>query len=405
VRSETILCNSPEVWDGMWRERQQIMSRLARDYRVLFVEPERDFYRPYVSSLWCNLRQLPNLRAKSISTNLFVYPGPPSLPYAATNLPSSLVRITSPVVAAVNCQSMYLHLRRILAKEGVSGPLLWLLDPRYVGLVGGLGERLVCYYVYDEIAEFHRNVRHKEFIERCDRAMTVKADVVFASSRSQYERRRPLNPNTYLIPHGVDFDHYSRALDPKTPVPQDIATVERPIIGYIGLLSRNLDIGLLLQVAEMMPDWNLVLVGPDDFPRQEAYYRLRARANVHFLGRQDVSLIPGYLKAFDVAIMPYRIAEHTKYAYPCKLHEYLGSGKPVVAVPLPELVPFQDVIEFARSPQEFVQRVKRVLADDSPDRVEKRLAVARKNTWDHRVAEIHRILQHHLPGTAKKRAL
>jgi glycosyltransferase involved in cell wall biosynthesis len=386
VKNETILCNSPEVWNGMWRERQQIMSRLARDNRVLFIEPERDVYKSYADSLWCNLRRLPCLKTNPISTNLTVYSGPPSLPYAATMLPSNLLQITSPIVAAINCQSMYLHALRILAKEGVTAPILWLFEPRYVGLVGKLGERIVCYYVYDEIAEFHRNARHKAFIERCDQAMTKKADIVFTSSRSQYERRRYLNPNTHFTPHGVDFDHYSKALDPKMPVPEDVTGIKKPIVGYIGLLSRNLDAELLLQVAEMMPDWSLVLAGPDDFPSQGAYLGLRAQANVHFLGRKDIGIIPNYLKAFDVAILPYRTTEHTKYAYPCKLHEYLASGKPVVAAPLPELVPFKDIIEFAQSPGEFVQRIRQALTNDSPDRIEKRLAKARQNTWDQRVA-------------------
>lgn len=386
MKDETILCISPEVWTGMWRERQQIMSRLARDNRILFVEPERDSYKSYVNSLWCNLRHLPSLKAESVSTNLTVYCGSPSLPYAATTLPTSLLRITSPIVAAINCRSMYFHLRRILAKERVAAPILWLFEPRYVGLVGKLGEKMVCYYVYDEIAEFRRNVRHKEFIERCDQAMTRKADVVFASSRSQGEKRRPLNPNTYFTPHGVDFDHYRKALDPNTPIPEDVAAIKRPIVGYIGSLSGNIDGELLLQVAQTMPKWNVVLVGPNGFPRQGAYDGLKAQANVHFLGRKHVSLIPGSLKAFDVAIMPYRIMEHTKYAYPCKLHEYLASGKPVVATPLPELVPFQDVIELAPSPSEFVQRIREALVNDSPDKIEKRLCVARQNTWDQRVA-------------------
>jgi glycosyltransferase involved in cell wall biosynthesis len=392
MENETILCNSPEVWNGMWRERQQIMSRLARDNRVLFIEPERDFYKGYADSLWCNLRQLPRLKARPISANLTVYSGPPSLPYAATRLPASLLRITSPIVAAINCQSMHLHVLRIMAKEGVTAPILWLFEPRYVDLVGKLGEKIVCYYVYDEIAEFYRNARHKAFIERCDQAMTRKTNIVFTSSQSQYERRRHLNPNTYLTPHGVDFDHYCKALDPNTPIPEDIAGIRKPTVGYVGLLSRNLDAELLLRVAEMMPDWSLVLVGPDDFPSQGAYLGLKAQANVHFLGRKDIDIIPNYLKAFDVAILPYRMAEHTRYAYPCKLHEYLASGKPVVAVPLPELVPFKDIIEFARSPGGFVQQIRQVLMNDSPDRIKKRLAKARQNTWDQRVATMKVII-------------
>jgi glycosyltransferase involved in cell wall biosynthesis len=385
----------------MWRERQQIMSRLANDNKVIYVEPERDSHKSYGSSLWHNMSHLPALRARSISDNLVVYSGPPGLPYAATALPAGLLKFTSPTVASINSASMLLHIRRILAKEGVSEFILWSFGPFFVDLVGKLGEKMCCYYVYDEIAEFKRNVRHKDFLEKRDRDMTKKADVVFASSRAQYEKRLPLNSNTYLTPHGVDFDHYHKALDPKTTIPEDIATINKPIVGYIGTLSLNLDAELLIQISEALPDWNVVLVGPDNFPRKGAYERLKNRNNVHLLGFKDVSLIPGYLKAFDVAILPYQIVGHTRYAYPCKLHEYLASGKPVVAFPLPELIAFQDVIELARSPDEFVRQIKNVRVNDASEKTKKRIAVARQNTWDHRVSLMSDVMDKRLSFESK----
>ena len=43
IEGETILCFAPEKWGHIWRNRHQIMSRLARRNQVLFVEP-----RPYL---------------------------------------------------------------------------------------------------------------------------------------------------------------------------------------------------------------------------------------------------------------------------------------------------------------------------------------------------------------------
>jgi len=385
MKGETILCFSPDKWNGMWRERQQIMSRLSRDNRVLYIEPERDPDISYVNSLWSSVRNLPVLKPHSLSENLVIYSGPPSLPYAATALPPAVLKYTSPAIRTINCFSMIIHARRILGRENVETPVLFFFGPYYRNLVGHLGEKLVCYYVYDEIAEFPRNAGHREFVAKQEAMMTELADVVFASSRSQYNRRSKLNERTYFTPHGVDFDHYSTALSADTPIPEDIAGISTPIAGYIGTLDENLDADLLDRISRDLPEWSLVLVGPDGFPKEGSYDQLKQRENVHLLGRKDVGLIPGYLKAFDVAILPYQIIGQTKYAYPCKIHEYLASGKPVVAYPLPELLVFRDVIALADSPDQFVRHIRQAGHEDNPRKIEERLTIARSNTWDQRV--------------------
>ncbi len=36
---ETVLCVAPDPWAGLWRNRHQIMTRLARRNTVIYVEP------------------------------------------------------------------------------------------------------------------------------------------------------------------------------------------------------------------------------------------------------------------------------------------------------------------------------------------------------------------------------
>ena len=58
---------------------------------------------------------------------------------------------------------------------------------------------------------------------------------------------------------------------------------------------------------------------------------LEEQPNVHFLGAKTPEELVGYPAHFDACIMPYRMDDYTKYIYPLKLHEYLASGRPVVA--------------------------------------------------------------------------
>ena len=41
MRGETILCIATRVWDSLWRDSQQIMSRMAQQNQVLYFEPGR----------------------------------------------------------------------------------------------------------------------------------------------------------------------------------------------------------------------------------------------------------------------------------------------------------------------------------------------------------------------------
>jgi len=91
--------------------------------------------------------------------------------------------------------------------------------------------------------------------------------------------------------------------------------------------------------------------------------------------------------------MPYSLTGHVLSAYPAKLHEYLAAGRAVVATALPELRPFENVVWLAKSQDDFVRMVGRVLADGaSAEASAARADVARANTWDQRVAEIASIL-------------
>ncbi len=39
LSGECIVCLAPDPWSGLWRNRHQIMTRLARHNTVLYVEP------------------------------------------------------------------------------------------------------------------------------------------------------------------------------------------------------------------------------------------------------------------------------------------------------------------------------------------------------------------------------
>jgi glycosyltransferase involved in cell wall biosynthesis len=388
MKGETILCVATRRWASLWRDSQQIMSRLAAHNRILYFEPGRNPDQPVFAEMGHNLPNFFRLTAEVARKNVVVIPTPSSLPYARRHLPRLVSRVWLPLVAHLNGSTLIRTIHCAMQRFNVKSPILWLYEPRDIDLAGKFGEKLVCYYNYDEYPEFTQNVRIRDMLRDYDNRMTQRADVVFATSRGQYERRRKLNPNTYFIPNGVNFELFNRALASDTSIPEEVKDVQRPIIGFAGWLGYQVDVDLLIHVAQQFPQATLLLVGPDNLPNDECRRRLHALPNVVFCGQKEVHELPAYLKVFDVALIPYVIGGHTLTVYPLKLHEYLAAGRPVVTTALPELRAFSRVVRIGENNDHFVAQVRAAITDNGLAAIAERVALAKQNTWDQRVIDI-----------------
>jgi hypothetical protein len=394
--SETIVCISTRRWNSLWRSTQQIMSRMAVRNRVIFFEPGRDPDKPFLPEFKHNFLNHFFMQIEEIKKNIFVVPTPSNLPHGLKRLPQTILHISNSLVTKINDQILIRHIWRAMKMLKVQEPILWFYDPFSHNLAGKFGAKLSCYHHYDEIAEFAPNARIKDIILEIDNRMASSVDVVFASSSVQADRIKKVNQNTYFLPNAVDFDLFNQAITGDLVIPLDIRSIPRPIIGFSGWMGYHIDVSLLQMVAISFPKCSLVLIGPDQLPNSFEKQQLKANPNVFFLGRKDMKELPSYLQTFDVALMPWLVDGHMRYAYPLKLHEYLAAGRPPVATSLPELRPFSNVVRIAETHEEFIRHIKDALADNSPQSIESRIAVARNNTWDQRVIEIYRVLEQHL---------
>ena len=393
MNGETILWVAAHDWNSLWRGEQQLALRIAAQNRVIYFQPDRATDESALSAIARKLPNLFQLHAQPLHQEFVLVPTPPALPVARKFLPRALLQATTPAIVKINASMLIRQIRRAMTDFKITEPILWLSSPYHCDLVGKFSEKLSCYYVYDEAADFTANIRIRELLLRCDECVSARVNVIFATSRAQCERRTPLNPNTHLVANGVDFELFNGALTSNLPLPADMERIPGPIIGFAGWLGYHIDVHLLREVAEAYPGCSLVLVGPDHLPHSKDAALLRSLSNVFFLGQKDLAELPRYMAAFDVALMPWQLAGHIWSAYPLKLHEYLAAGRAIVATALPELTPFNHLLRIAHTHQEFISCVADSLQDHAPAAVQSRVAAARENTWDHRVADIYRILE------------
>jgi len=372
-----IVCFSPNPWQALWRNRHQIMSRLARQNRVLFVEPA-PYWRPVMADL---TRQGPSVLAprplQEPLPNLWVYRAPG---YAAVS--------GRPPLAGLSFALRRSHLRQTLRRLGFDRPLLWIFQYNVGEMVGHLHERLRIYHAVDEYAAYELDVpaeqeaARREHIRAMEAALIARMDLVFVASEALYAGKRSLHPHVVLVPNGADVEHFARP----GPPPPAMASLPRPRLVFVGAINEKIDLALLAAVAARRPDWQLILIGPVNLRRPtQALAHLQSLGNVHFLGTQPPAVLPAFLHAGDLCLMPYVCNEWTRNISPLKLYEYLATGLPIVSTPIPAVASFSDLIAVADGPEAMVAAIAHMLATDNPERRQRQQAIARLHTWEARI--------------------
>ncbi len=386
LRGRDIICVSSLDWDAHWTSKQQIMQRLARTNRVLYVEEPVTMLAPFrVSERWARWKAVAP-RIRRVAADLWVLTPPPLLPFGNVR----------PAVNAVNQRILAAYIRRAQQDLGFRDSILWTYLPTSVDLVEHLDIAAIVYHCVDEHSAFPGFVT-PEVVRAYDDSLTARADLVITTAENLRASRAHLNPRTFHVPNAADVDLFRRALDPELLLPADLESLPGPRIGVIGVHDERLDDDAIAAIAAAYPAWSVVLVGPVR-PGDVNEARLRALPNVHFLGDRPLAELPSYLKGLDVALIPYKLNELSRNIFPLKLFEYLAGGVPVVSAALPELAGFAHEILLARSAQEYPALVAQALAEDSSEKRAARVALAERNTWDHRVETISALVEDMLAG-------
>jgi glycosyltransferase involved in cell wall biosynthesis len=307
--------------------------------------------------------------ARNVRPNLWVY-SPIVIP-----LPHSRW------AAAINRIILRATVRILRWRLGMGEFQLWSFLPTVADYFGSMGEAVSVYYCVDEWSKF--SYVDGEKLARSEERLCKAVDIVFATSQSLVDAKRPYNPRTFLARHGVDHALFAQALDEKTVVPPDLAALQRPTLGFYGTIQDWVDLDLIAWLAGRHPEWSIALIGKTHVDVSR-YSKL---PNVHFLGPKEHSVLPMYCKGLAVGLIPQKISELTVHMNPLKLREYLCAGLPVVATALPEVKLFDRWATAARSYEEFESAVAAAIQSDSPELRRQRSDAMREETWEQKVAQ------------------
>lgn len=368
----TLLCFSHLRWNFVFQRPQHLMSRFARDYRVIVWEE-------------------PILDAA----------GEPRLDLSICAKSGVAV-----AVPHLNPNEGALHekqLRRLVDEllAGRAGPLVrWYYTPMMLPFSRHLDADCTVYDCMDELANF--KFAPPELLP-LEQELMGAADLVFTGGYSLYEAKRERHLNVHAFPSSVDVKHFGQARVAQAD-PADQAALPHPRFGFYGVIDERMDLELLSAVAAQRPDWTFVMIGPvvkispEDLPTQP---------NIAWLGGKDYSELPAYLSGWDVAMMPFAINEATRFISPTKTPEYLAAGRPVVSTPIKDVIRHYgelDAVQIANNPVDFITACEKALALPQENREWLRPVDALLSTmsWDETAAQMQALIAE---AAAERRAV
>lgn len=399
MKNEDIICISSIDWDFIWQGHQEIMSTLAsQGNRVIFIE-NTGVRSP-------NLQDIPRLKKRiqnwfhsvkgirQIKENLYVH-SPIILPFPYSR-----------IARWINGHFLISALKKWVKSVGFSNPVIWTFLPTglVLDIIDAIDNKLVVYYCIDNFAASSPGAKR---IIKSERKLLKRADIVFVTAKNLRDSCAEYNKNVHIFPYGVNMDVYNKARHGNMPQPEDMGSIRRPIVGYVGGVHKWIDVELVKFLASDNPDKSFVFVGP----LQRNIDELKNVKNVYFLGQKKYSDLPSYVAQFDAGIIPYLITDYTKNVYPTKINEYLSLGKPVISTEIPEVLAFNERnggIVYTGKLKEDISSAIKSAAAEKPERSvsDKRISIADKEgSWETKIAGMCELIDKEMDRKEAERSL
>ena len=390
MENRNIVITGIQPWDiEIGSNCKNIAIELAKNNRVLYVNAPLDrstlHAHPSDPKVIKRVQVIRKERAnlEKVSKNLWVYT-PPVILESWNWLPYFLFKAFN----KGNSEKFALAVNDVVKKLQFSNVILFTDSDmfRSFDFKEILRPELFIYYTRDNLMTVPYWHKHGQFFEP---AIMKKADLVVANSPHLASLAKQYNRNSHYIGQGCDVDEYLNQQD--FTKPEEFKNLKGPVIGYVGLLTgRRLDIEMIKAISNAKPEWNIVLVGPEEQDFKES--ALHNCTNVHFLGAKQPEELYSYIQSFDVCINPQIVNELTKGNYPRKIDEYLACGKPVVATNTPTMDVFKNHCYLALNLEEYLLKIEEAMQDNSPNLIQSRKEFAASHTWENSIAALWQAL-------------
>ena len=352
-------------WDTAWQRHQIFAERFAASGHPVFFVENTGFREPRAADSGRIWRKIVNLYRPQSMSRVNAIPGG--------------VRLVAPLVLPPTRETF----RRLDTQ---------LFIPQIVGALANLGlDRapiVVAYMPTTTVVELARQLAPAALVYDCasnfrghpdalpdlpatERALLDAADLVVCDSDFLYQQKKAEHARVTQIHQGVSDDFFDA-------VPARGLTN----FGYYGTWIPDLDhryLNALIDAGFEASFSGFVKGTPPPFSPK---VRLLAPVPREQLVRR--------LETFDAFVLPYNLNEFMLGVVPAKLYEMLAMGRPIIAAPLPSLLPLakQGLLYLASTPEEAVAAAKALPKTETPELRARRVAAAQEHTHDREFARL-----------------
>ena len=382
MKNDIIIFGSCD-WGTNWQTQQRLATSLSKDARVLFIENTgvrsfkvKDFNRVKQRiNNWVNS----DYGFNQINDNLNIF-HPIFLPFQY-----------SKIFTKINELIMGRMLNSWLKTYKFNSPIVisFLATPLVQEIIDKIYSSSVIYYCANDNSAKH--LGDSKF-EQNEIIFEKKVDAVFVTSEKLKERALSNNKRVFKFSSAVELSKINKNFDNED---LDIDKINKPIVGFVGSITNNLDQDLIFQACTKNKDINFVFIGSDKEFGQDID-QIKKLKNCFFLGKKNHDQIFKYINRFDLGIIPYKINQFTNAVYPAKLNEYLAMGVPVLSTNIFEIKKYNEendnVVFVSKDKNDFSEKIQKIVTSQIEIKKEKILSAANKNSWENRYKELSKVL-------------
>ena len=325
-------------WDFVYQRPQHLISRMSKKFKILVIE----------EPIGRILNEDNKAEIKQISDSL---------------------HILQPRIDHLEELVKYL---KIYIKDD-HYPIAWFYSAAFVSVLDEVNFETLIYDCMDELTLFKG--ASSKLIEQEKYLLSI-ADIVFTGGKSLFESKNEKHHNVHCFPSSIDTAHFSKALEENVEKPNDLEDINLPIIGYFGVIDERIDLDLIKNTAQLLPDHAFVMIGPickireDDLPRAK---------NIYYLGMKSYGDLPNYLRYFDFSMMPFALNDATKFISPTKTLEYMCAMKPIISTRIKDVErDYSNCVNLVDNAADFCNAVKYPMENYQKQYKE----ILEKTSWD-----------------------
>ncbi len=342
----TYMLFSPQSWNSQHSRTRALAIELSKQgHRTIYVNPPNSaagVVRESIATVLNPLRR-ENIRFSHDSNMLEVWV-PPILPtfYRGSLTPGfdrwlfkawfdkKLKRVKSPIIAII------------------AMPYWW------DGFLNDYAQKFsaLVFDYQDPVGTYARNVAIRRHMSEVFSQLVSQVDGVIIHTESNYKNMTAhRQPADVCLIRNAGYDIAGR----QPGNFGDRKRQEHPVIGTVGRISNNIDVALLLELADRFPASSIVNIGTVS----KETGSLRTKKNIVLLPPMTQDELHSKIARFDVGILPY----HSNIeGSPLRVYDLLSELLQVVSTNFADAGYFKDVVHIADNRDDFIAKTADLLS-------------------------------------------